>query len=212
MKKIFTFFAVALLAISANAQTAKVAGPEEIVVLADDESPTEVVLTCDNDFETVAWSFNSYAPEGVQIDSGELTGDLYNNKRGKYTGTVITTARTDGGTIWAYADAAETTYKMPAQPGDLLKWTIYTNSKFPEGSEGVIELKEIAFGINDKDKATAEDVQIKVRSVSAEEYTAIKGISMDNLKNAEIFNMSGQRVANATKGLYIINGKKVILK
>ena len=31
-------------------------------------------------------------------------------------------------------------------------------------------------------------------------------------KNAVIYNLNGQRVNKAQKGLYIVNGKKVILK
>ena len=33
-----------------------------------------------------------------------------------------------------------------------------------------------------------------------------------NVMNGEFYNLAGQRVANPTKGLYIVNGKKVILK
>jgi hypothetical protein len=32
------------------------------------------------------------------------------------------------------------------------------------------------------------------------------------LKDAQIFNISGQRVEKAHKGLYIVNGKKVVIK
>ena len=43
------------------------------------------------------------------------------------------------------------------------------------------------------------------------EATGIKEITSDNTK-AEIFDLSGRRVAKAQKGVYIINGKKVIKK
>jgi hypothetical protein len=33
-----------------------------------------------------------------------------------------------------------------------------------------------------------------------------------NIENAEVYNLAGQRVANPTKGLYIVNGKKTIVK
>lgn len=41
--------------------------------------------------------------------------------------------------------------------------------------------------------------------------TAIQGISLDEQSGA-IYNLAGQRVQKATKGLYIVNGKKVLVK
>ena len=45
------------------------------------------------------------------------------------------------------------------------------------------------------------------------ETTAISELTNTNLTNYtnDYFNLAGQRVANPTKGLYIVNGKKVIL-
>ncbi|MBQ8066319.1 MAG: hypothetical protein IJ200_11775, partial [Prevotella sp.] len=40
----------------------------------------------------------------------------------------------------------------------------------------------------------------------------ITAVKANDLKNAEIYNLNGQRVLNAQKGLYIINGKKVVMK
>lgn len=45
-----------------------------------------------------------------------------------------------------------------------------------------------------------------------EETTGIDVIMKDNLADGEYFNLAGQRVAQPSKGLYIVNGKKVIIK
>ena len=42
--------------------------------------------------------------------------------------------------------------------------------------------------------------------------TGINSIAADDLKNATIYTISGQRVEKAQKGMYIINGKKVVVK
>ena len=42
--------------------------------------------------------------------------------------------------------------------------------------------------------------------------TAINGITVDGEKNAPIFDLQGRRIENAQKGLYIRNGKKVVIK
>lgn len=42
--------------------------------------------------------------------------------------------------------------------------------------------------------------------------TAIEAVKAQKTENGEYFNLNGQRVAQPTKGLYIVNGKKVIIK
>lgn len=47
-------------------------------------------------------------------------------------------------------------------------------------------------------------------NITFDDVTAIKGIKTDG--EEEIYTLSGQRVKNASKGVYIVNGKKVIKK
>lgn len=42
--------------------------------------------------------------------------------------------------------------------------------------------------------------------------TSIDSVTRDALKNGKIYNLQGQEVKNATKGIFIVNGKKVFLK
>jgi len=49
-------------------------------------------------------------------------------------------------------------------------------------------------------------------TVTFKNATGINSIAVDKMKNATIYNMKGQRVDKAQKGLYIINGKKVVIK
>ena len=49
-------------------------------------------------------------------------------------------------------------------------------------------------------------------TISIVNATGINSIAADKMKNATIYNMKGQRVDKAQKGLYIINGKKVVIK
>ena len=52
------------------------------------------------------------------------------------------------------------------------------------------------------------DDAVKYKSATAIEQVAAKKMAA----NGEFFNLAGQRVAQPTKGLYIINGKKVVVK
>lgn len=42
--------------------------------------------------------------------------------------------------------------------------------------------------------------------------TAINRVATDKQQNGEVYNLAGQRVAQPTKGLYIVNGNKVVIK
>ena len=45
-----------------------------------------------------------------------------------------------------------------------------------------------------------------------EDVTAIEAVKAQNVESSQFFNLAGQRVAQPTKGLYIVNGKKVVIK
>ena len=55
----------------------------------------------------------------------------------------------------------------------------------------------------------AADVTVTVTFKNA---TGINGVKADALKDAQIYNLQGVRVDKAQKGLYIVNGKKVVIK
>jgi hypothetical protein len=45
------------------------------------------------------------------------------------------------------------------------------------------------------------------------EITGIEAIEgMKNVENGKFYNLNGQQVAQPTKGLYIVNGRKVVVK
>ena len=80
----------------------------------------------------------------------------------------------------------------------------------------------VAFYLVNNTKPTVKPFRayIKPQSTNAKQFikvvfdgeaTGIKEITSDNTK-AEIFDLSGRRVTKAQKGVYIINGKKVIKK
>lgn len=48
--------------------------------------------------------------------------------------------------------------------------------------------------------------------IAIDEATAIESIAAETMTNGEVYNLQGQRVVKAQKGLYIINGKKVVIK
>ena len=45
-----------------------------------------------------------------------------------------------------------------------------------------------------------------------EDATSLNTVKIEDLRDKSYFNLNGQRVAQPTKGLYIVNGKKVVIK
>jgi len=52
----------------------------------------------------------------------------------------------------------------------------------------------------------------RVAIVFDDDVNGINTVSRENVNNNEYYNLAGQRVAQPAKGLYIVNGKKVIMK
>ena len=93
-------------------------------------------------------------------------------------------------------------------PGD---GTLYGLAK----KNGVVGFYKIAT----TSEVPAWAIYMKIESSSAPEYvgfggeaTAIESVKVVKANRGEFFNLAGQRVANPTKGLYIVNGKKVVLQ
>ena len=58
----------------------------------------------------------------------------------------------------------------------------------------------------------AADGQAKAFFFPRDIETAIQGVEAQGVQNAVIFNLAGQRVSKAQKGIYVVNGKKVAVK
>ena len=61
---------------------------------------------------------------------------------------------------------------------------------------------------NDSFKSAAASYTVTVTDVP----TGIEGITADDLKNGKVYNLQGVRVDKLGKGVYIVNGKKVVIK
>ena len=62
------------------------------------------------------------------------------------------------------------------------------------------------------EKTQAASAPARRSIVNGGNTTGINVANAANLKSAEIFDLQGRKVSKAQKGLYIINGKKVVVK
>ena len=58
----------------------------------------------------------------------------------------------------------------------------------------------------------ASNVRIAGMRIVDGDVTRIEGVNAEESHKVDVYDLSGRRVQRATKGLYIINGKKVIVK
>ena len=161
----------------------------------------------------------AYALDGeLNVIDGELVGSAVTSlaankpvlvtKAGEYTASAVSVAETSASQI--------------NTNGNLTG--VYQNTEAPVGSyvlQNHPATQGVAFYLVGEVKPTVkpfrafiptQDAKVKaIKVVFDGEATGIKEITSENTK-AEIFDLSGRRVAKAQKGVYIINGKKVIKK
>lgn len=84
-------------------------------------------------------------------------------------------------------------------------WFVGNNAVYK--SEGNTNMKGFRAYIQAKE-GTPSDVKMYIDGIE----TRISEVNGNAVENGAIYNLAGQRVGNAQKGIYIVNGKKVIIK
>ena len=172
---------------------------------------------------------NQWASNPVTYDAGQQCAEtwnntgasmkqtLYNLPAGEYTLSAIAFTRTD---FEATLSAGEASVNLVTVGGDVVNDRAGANNWFNEGNG----LNELPFTLNEP----AETLEIGLTSGDAPDAwmvwrsfsltykslaTVVDGISTveTTAPNSDaLFDLQGRRVAQPTKGLYIVNGKKVI--
>ena len=138
---------------------------------------------------------DTYVVAGNNVD---LFGEAWN---GTYEANTMTLNETSG--------LYEKTYTNVALKTGTIEYKIVKNgSAWYPGENQKCEIA--ADGTYDV-VVTFDAVKLEATMV-ATVATGINSIAADKMKDATIFTIGGQRVEKAQKGLYIINGKKVVIK
>jgi len=193
MKKIFTLMAVFTLVLTAMAQKSA-----SIEVVGRDGNVMAVKMT--NTDQVTAMGFKFELPEGVTVKWDDDEEAFVAGKE---------TARWTNAAVFDVKNPSTGVYSVNIYNG---------KSKLNEGEICYFELDGLKdgtvrfYGINfsgadavsyymNDDKNTEINFEIK--------GTAINSISAEQTKSGVIYNMAGQRVSKATKGIYVVDGKKV---
>ena len=92
--------------------------------------------------------------------------------------------------------------------GSTYDYILYSDGKFYQIGSGTVATNKAYLHLDSAPSAHALDIIFE----ESGEATGITEVSSKKQFNGEYYNLAGQRIAQPTKGLYILNGKKVILK
>jgi hypothetical protein len=144
-------------------------------------------------------SFTLVLPEGVSLVP-----------KGKKYKTVEGDA-TEGMTFSAQANTAGTQYSIAVYDGEFDETAGHTIVYLP--LQGTVTGTAVVSNINFADEVGTSIYRYPENStVEIDLATAINSISAEQTKSGAIYNMAGQRVSKANKGIYVVDGKKVAVK
>ena len=200
MKKFLFSIAALLMAFTANAQEMKVTLGE--LVIEDGVGMLEVSL--DYPEEIAGWQMFIYAPDGLDPLDCDLPSDRYpQTKLKKFYHTVTFTSTTDGGTLaLCYSTEAKDGCNIISGTSGLIGTILFDAEKYTgKAEDAVITIKKFAVALPDATQINyPEDITTGIDFIT----------NTRNFENGAIYNLKGQRVEKAGKGLYIVNGKKVV--
>ncbi len=149
---------------------------------------------------------------------------VYDQSQGKVMLTPISTIPANEGVI---IKANQGTYQLPIISNNVsmngINNELMVSDGYVSGNGNVFALgkKDDVVGfyrVSDYNYVPAGKAYLMIYEASREfiafdnETTGINAVQSSGLKADSYYNLAGQRVAQPTKGLYIVNGKKVIIK
>ena len=199
-----------LCGVAASAQIGSLSCGDVALTAGGEAAYLEVMLATEDVSAISGIQFFFALPEGVSINQ------VYDDEDEAYVNDVAFPIAkkdhqkglkaTESGDLLAYVGGdASMTYKAITNP--VLKLGIVAAKEATDG-EYTITFSKAA--ISDKsDPVVSYDVPDFTAKVTITGGTGINGVNADN-ENAPIYNLAGQRVSKAQKGIFIQNGKKSI--
>lgn len=183
---------------------------------AQDEQPVKLYGGIQQEDGTLAFKFKNTSgttiancnfqlqfPEGISIKKNS-TGKKFLYNEGDAT---------EGMTFSIAYNATSNKYTVTVYDGEFDQNAGHTIISLPLEGEltGTVAVSAIAFGDPDGKDFEAANIA-SFPDFTIDLATAINGISAEQTKSGAIYNLAGQRVSKANKGIYVVDGKKVAVK
>lgn len=203
MKKMkYILFSLSLL-FAGNVFAQKLTGADVTIAKGGE---AELVVSLETPKVAKNTQFELILPAGIEVvqEEGEYiwdAGDIL------YRSPQVTVAKNGDGNITVIISKVGTsTYK--ALSGSLIKLPLVANSAEVGEYEG--KIVGIKAGDANGSVGTFADTTFKI---TVTDPSGIESITVDDIKDAKVYTIDGQRVDNITKkGVYIVNGKKMVIK
>jgi hypothetical protein len=201
MRKIFILFAVLAFAMTAKAQA------PALMSASFDKETDIITVELDNGETTItSFKFIFRLPEGVTIKT------VYDEEEEEDVQQILKVSkRVPKNKVWniqpTTGDKAGATM-LTCYDGNPVKNSADTKAivtiQIAGKGAGLVEFTEA--------QVMMDGVETNLADFNCEVATAIKSIKAEETKSGAIYNVNGQRVSKATKGVYVIDGKKYTVK
>ena len=181
-------------------------------VVIKEGKKAELMVSIDNCINVAAFDFRLYLPEGIIVawddDLEDYAWDwcerVPRNSKGSFFS--MTPLATDDGSLLFGANSGTSGKILDGTSGPVLKITLQAAKG---ASSGKGQLKTISFSNEDgTESAKPDDFTF---NITVSDGDGINDIKQDEL-DANIYNLSGQRLSKMQKGINVQKGKKIILK
>jgi hypothetical protein len=204
MKKILLSIVALMATVTTNAQFT--ANPAQLQI-AEGETK-ELIFSLKTDVEVTAYQMYIQCPDGIEIatrmnddEEEELSIDVVGNRH-KTSHKLTTGKEKDVKGSYMISASSDKSALLRETEGEVFKVTF----KAIADVNGAITINRALAGTPEGQKFKFDDFEIMVSP------DAINSITADETKSGIIYNVAGQRVSKAAKGVYVIDGKKYVVK
>ena len=205
MRKISILFAVIALALTARAQA------PALMSATFDRETNIITVELDNGATSItSFKFIFRLPEGVTVNEKDVWDDDEEDYV-KETQILRVGKRVPKNKV----------FKYQATEGEKAGATLVTcfdgdPVKNREDTKAIVTIQIAGKGAGlvefTEAQVMMDGVETDLADFNCEVATAINSIKAEETKNGVIYNVNGQRVSKATKGVYVIDGKKYTVK
>jgi hypothetical protein len=181
--------------------------PANLKIAAGEEQ--EVVISLTTEVEVTAYEMWLKCPEGIELvtrlnedDETEFCVDFEGNRH-KSSHSIVSGEKAGEKGLYLISVTSNKNALLRETEGPVLR----VKFKATADAEGAIKILDSFAGTPEGVKYPFED-----KDFITVNGDAINSISAEQTKSGVIYNMAGQRVSKATKGIFIVDGKKVAVK
>lgn len=196
-------------------ETVAVNGTIKLIPTIEPANAVTTTLTWTSDDETIATVDSDGVVKGMKVGQTFINVETENGKTA-YCKLTVTTPEPAGITLpqnvtLCVGDTLTLTPTLiPENAETTLTWKSDDESVARISGNGV--LTGVSEGLAIVTVSTANGLTSNACKVKVEFPSGINGVFTDERLNAPIYNVSGQRVVAPKKGIYIVNGKKIVVK